>query len=214
MNVLIISTFFLLFKIFTTSKKKSKKKLNKYRSIQVLLLKFHREKWFVKIQLNDKIKRVKRLFFVNKIIFKNLLIKNFEVLIMNVIYKTNRYKMFLLIIVYETIFNTIFYIIFAFLIDEIEKNFAWIIEQIKTLYVNFNVFKFKIIVIDRNFALMITLKKTYSNIKNLLYVWHVNKNVVINCRFFFIDDEKMKKLEKNFMIFIKRSFMFIRSQNI
>ena len=95
--------------------------MNKYTSNQIFLLKLHREKWFVKIQLNEKIKRVKRLFFVNKIILENFLIKNFEILIMNCIYKINRYKMFPLIIVDETILNITFYVAFAFLIDKTKK---------------------------------------------------------------------------------------------
>lgn len=123
---------------------------------------------------------------------------------MNVTYKTNRYKISLLIIVDEITLNTTFYIIFTFLIDKIEKIFAWIIEHIKTLYASFDFFESKIIVIDRNFTLIIVLQKTYSNITNLLCVWYVNKNVVINCKFSFVDDEKNEKVWKKFYNFYSK----------
>ena len=60
------------------------------------------------------------LFFVDKNII-NILRKNFEIFVMNCIYKTNRFNIFLLNIVDHTFIETTFYIDFAF-IDKKREN--------------------------------------------------------------------------------------------
>ena len=185
--------------IYNIRKRIRRRKLNKYTSTQALLLKLHREKWFVRVQLNEKIKRVKRLFFVNKGILRNLLIKNYEILIMNAIYKINRYKISLLVIVDETTLNIIFYVVFAFLSDETKKNFIWVIEQIKILYASLDLFDSIVIVTNRNLSLMIAIKKQYSIIKNLLCVWHVNKNVIVNCRASFDNENEWNDFYESYL---------------
>ena len=66
------------------------------------------------------IKKIKILFFVDKNII-NILRKNFEIFVMNCIYKTNRFNMFLLNIVDHIFIETTFYIDFAF-IDRKREN--------------------------------------------------------------------------------------------
>ena len=73
--------------------------------------------------MNENIKQMRRLFFVNKHV-KKILIKNFEIIIMNCTYKINKYKMSLLVIMSHTILSTSFYIDFAFLKKEKKKNFV------------------------------------------------------------------------------------------
>ena len=63
-------------------------------------------------------KKIKKLFFINKQIIKALC-KNSEILIMNCIYKINKYKMLLLIIIEHIIIDFIFIINFVFLIKKI-----------------------------------------------------------------------------------------------
>ena len=60
---------------------------------------------------------MKKLFFINKQMIE-VLCKNFEVLIMNCTYKTNKYKMFLLTIIKHIVIDFTFIINFVFLIKK------------------------------------------------------------------------------------------------
>ncbi len=62
-------------------------------------------------------KKLKFLFFTSKCMQK-LLCENFKILIMNCIYKINKYKMLLLIIIDVTSLNIFYYIVFCFMKDE------------------------------------------------------------------------------------------------
>ena len=77
----------------------------------------------MKIDLKKKFKREKRMFFVDKSV-KKILCKNFEIVMMNCIYKINRYKMSLLSIVDHISLSTTFYIVYVFLANEKKKNFV------------------------------------------------------------------------------------------
>ena len=83
----------------------------------------NRDNWFTKVLLENEIKRVKRLFFVNKHI-KKVLCKNFEVLVMDCTYKINKYGMSMLVVMNHISLSTSFYIGFAFIEKEEEKNFV------------------------------------------------------------------------------------------
>ena len=61
---------------------------------------------------------MKKLFFINKQVIETLY-KNFETLIIDCIYKINKYKIFLLTIIEHIVINFIFIINFIFLIKEI-----------------------------------------------------------------------------------------------
>ena len=61
-------------------------------------------------------------FFINKHC-NNLLKINSQILSMNCIYKTNHYKLLLMIINEITSLNILFYIAFCFFITEKEKNY-------------------------------------------------------------------------------------------
>ena len=72
--------------------------------------------------MNHEIRRLRKLFFVNNDV-KKILRKNFEILVMNCIYKINKYDMSLMIIMSHTAIDTNFYIDFAFLEKKKQKNF-------------------------------------------------------------------------------------------
>ena len=115
--------------VYNVKKKIKHRRLSKYIFTQVLLKILTKNNWFVKFQLNTKSKRMKRLFFVNKHI-KKIFNKNFEMLIMNCIYKINKYRMSLLIVMNVIALRNNFYIVKIFLNYENEKSFNWVIEQI------------------------------------------------------------------------------------
>ena len=53
---------------------------------------------------------------------------------MNCIYKTNRYRMPLFVIIEQTELNIIFYVAFVFMTNEHTENYQRILQQLKKLY--------------------------------------------------------------------------------
>ena len=86
--------------VYNAKKKTRRRKLGQYTSTQAILRALTRENWFVRFELDQKTKRVKRLFFVNKNI-RDVLSKNSEVIIMDCTYKTNKYRMPLFVSICE-----------------------------------------------------------------------------------------------------------------
>ena len=164
--------------------------MSKYISTQILLQSLYRKQWYIKIAFHENIKEIKTLFFVNKNI-KNILCKNLEMLVINYTYKTNRYNMFLLNIVHHIVIKITFYIDFAFIDKEKKNRYMWVIDQLKTLYKSLSIDDFTIVVIDLNLDLINVLKKFYLDVHVFIYIWHMNKNVKVNCKSFFRDDEKI-----------------------
>ncbi len=68
---------------------------------------------------------------------------------MNPTYKTNRYKLPLLIISEVTTLNTSFYIAFGFILHETADDYVWVLEQLKAVYGKFNLDDPVINVIDK-----------------------------------------------------------------
>ena len=116
-------------------------------------------------------------------------------LIMNCIYKINRYDMFLLDIVDHIFINIIFYIDFAFIYAKKEKIYRWVLQQLKKLYKTLDFRNLVVIVMNYNETLINALKIEYFEITTLFCLFHINKNVRVWCRFEFDENEK------NFNIF-------------
>ena len=166
--------------------------MNLYTFTQTLLHVLKKNNWFVKFQLKKKTNRVQRLFFVNKHVQK-ILCKNFEMLIMNCIYKINKYEMSLFVIMNFIALKTNFYINFAFLKSEKKTNFDWIIEQHKKLYKSLNLSNFVVIITNRNQTFLNVIEFNYFDVYNVFCVWHINKNVFKNCKPAFEIQKKWKK---------------------
>ena len=75
-----------------------------------------------------------------------------EVFLLDCIYKTNKFKMPLLIIVGSTSLNTSFYVAFVFLRHEQEENFCWALQYLKAAIDTSC--QSAVLVIDRDLALM------------------------------------------------------------
>ena len=65
---------------------------------------------------------------------QQMLVQNFEILIINCIYKINKYKISLLIIIDVINLNILFYVNFYFLSNENIKNFVWVLNVLQELY--------------------------------------------------------------------------------
>ena len=114
---------------------------------------------------------------------------------MDCTYKTNKYKMPLLIIMGHTALGTSFCIGFAFLEKEEEEDFTWVMEHLKALYRHLGLKDPEVIVTDRDLALMNAIATVFASSANLLCVWHVNTNVLKNCKPAFDTEEKWKEFE-------------------
>ena len=100
--------------------------------VQALLHQLREKKWACKIQKNEEDK-ITHLFFMAKASQK-ILKKNHEVLTMDCTYKTNRYKMPLLIISGQTALNTNFYVAFCFLHQEKSADYLWALQKLHAIY--------------------------------------------------------------------------------
>ena len=91
-----------------------------------------------------------------------ILYKNCKILIINCIYKTNKYKISLLTIIEYIVINFTFIINFIFLIKKTANYYDWIFNYLKTLYVSLKFFNFCIIIINQNLILIKIIDVQYS----------------------------------------------------
>ena len=182
---------FIFQNIYNVKIKLKYKRLNKYTFTQILFKILNRDNWFVRTFLNENIKRMRRLFFVNKHM-KFFFLKNFEIIMIDCTYKINKYKMFLMILIKHIALN-IFLYRFCFFRKK-KKKLKWILKHVKKLYAQLNFKNSNVIIIDRNFAL-INIAKCFFNVVVLLCIWYINKNVLIHCKFYF-------EIQKNWIFFL------------
>lgn len=102
--------------------------------------------WYIHFIKNDK-DYIKQIFFT-KVFSQKILKYNYKVLLINTIYKTNKYKMYLIIISKITLLNISYYIAFAFIFKEIYKVYKWLLKSIQNFYKYFNIPNLNIILID------------------------------------------------------------------
>ena len=99
----------------------------------------------------------------------------------------------LLIIMGHTALGTSFYIAFAFLEKEEEEDFVWVLEMLKALYKHIGLKNPEVIVTDRDLALMNAIATVFETTVNLLCIWHINMNVLKNCKPAFDTEEAWKE---------------------
>ena len=157
------------------------------------------DKWFMKIEKND-LQRLQYLFFTSNFMQK-LLIENLEVLIMNCIYKTNRYKMPLLIIIDVTNLNIFFYVDFCFMKDERFNDYVWALKTTKELYELLQL-QSSIVILsndDKTLAFVIIEIYDVDQMQHELCVWHIEKNVLEH-----VKKGKYFDINEKFEIFMNR----------
>ena len=137
-----------------------------------------RERWFHVVEKKFISKKITWLFFVDLMSTKKFLKINYEILIMNCIYKINKYKILLLDIIDHTCLKTTFYAVLCFLFEKIEKNYVWVIKKnMKFLFRLFEIFNFDVFVIDHETTFINVLEVSYSRVNIFLCLWHINKNI-------------------------------------
>ncbi len=154
--------------------------------------------WHMKSKKKLYSEKLKFLFFTLKCMQK-LLHENFKILIMNCIYKINKYKMLLLIIIEIMSLNIFYYIIFCFIKDESFNDYMWVMKALKRLSYKKLVLSFSEIILsddDKTFASVIQhMFENYDHVTYALCIWHIN-NMLKHCKKFFV-------IQKNFELFLK-----------
>ena len=99
----------------------------------------------------------------------------------------------MLVIMGHTALNTSFYVAFGFIDNEEKDNFTWVMEMLKGLYRHLGLKDPEVIVTDRDLALMEAIANVFPEVANLLCVWHINMNVLKNCKPAFDVEEDWEK---------------------
>ena len=108
---------------------------------------------------------------------------------MNCIYKINRYRMPLCIITEVTVMNTFFYVEFVFLFFEIIDDYVFVLNTLRKILRELSISDSHVILIDCEVECINAIESVFSNTKHALCLWHVNKNVLSNCKMCFEIDE-------------------------
>lgn len=88
-----------------------------------------------------------------------------------------------------TTLNITFYVAFAFIFDETFAIYEWIFEQFLKFYLHLNFSNFIFFDTDCEMSLINEIITVFSDANYALYLWHVNKNVLKNCKNSFDDQE-------------------------
>jgi hypothetical protein len=164
------------------------------------LLDILRQTDFMLEYMHDDNGRITHLFFAHPTSVQ--MMKNWNsVLLMDCTYKTNKFKMPLLNVVGVTSFNTTFFGCFAFIKSEREEDYEWAMNCVARIFTD--VPKPGVIVTDRELALMRAINSVFPNARNLLCIWHIEKNVLSNCRRYFSSDENHTAFLKDWTHLIK-----------
>lgn len=102
--------------------------------------------WYIEYCANLNF-RIWRLFFAKTSLHKVLKL-NYKVLLIDCTYKTNVYQILLCIITGVTLLNTTYYVGFAFLTMETVKDYEWVLQCIKNLYLILDIPDLDIIITD------------------------------------------------------------------
>ena len=148
--------------------------------VQALIRELDQGDWVYNVQKNH-LNQISHLFFI-KGSSQRILKTNYEVLVMDCTYKTNRYKMPLLIISGQTALHSNFYVAFCFMAKETTSDYTWVLQQLQALYVNLELPTPTVIVTDMERGLMSAIETVLPTTNHLLCLWHINNNVLVNCK--------------------------------
>ncbi len=98
--------------------------------------------------------------------------------------------MLLMIIFDQIALHKTFYVVFCFMTKEKQNDYVWIMKQLKFLYQQLKISQDStVFVIDMKKKLMNVCRLTFSSINHFLCIWHINNNVLINCKKRFVSKE-------------------------
>jgi hypothetical protein len=121
-----------------------------------------------------------------------ILRSNFEVLLVDSTYKTNRFNMPLFNIVGVTAINTSFFVGFCFLDTEDIETFEWVLKKLQELYNELGIQYPTTIVSDLDAAFLEARQIVFPQTNHLVCIWHVFKNILAHCKAEFKKDLAIK----------------------
>jgi len=155
--------------------------------IEVLVELISYSDYFSKVRLVEGV--VDCVFFMHQSLVSMCQTFN-TVFLLDCTYKTNKFGMPLLNVVGIMSTYAMFNTGFAFLHAENEEVYAWVLEQF------FKVVTPKVFCTDRKLALMNGIARVFPGCHNILYCWHINKNILANCKTRFSDVEWQQFMER------------------
>jgi hypothetical protein len=158
----------------------------------------------------DASRITRRLFFAHPEGLR-LFKRYYHVLVIDCTYKTNVYGMPLCNILGMTASNQTFIVAIAFLNNEVEESYNWVLQCLSELL---NVgCKVTTIVTDRELALMNAIEFVMPSVQTLLCVWHINKNVVAHFRKWF-EGEDFPKVVDRWQNFVSSATEEVFQENV
>jgi hypothetical protein len=107
---------------------------------------------------------------------------NYDVILMDCTYRTNRFNMPLLNIVGVTGMNTTIHIAQVFLIGEEEPDYRWALQQLWNLQLRNGIPHPQVFLTDRDLALLNAREHIFPSTPALLCLWHIMKDVQAHVR--------------------------------
>lgn len=126
------------------------------------------DSWFMRYTADARA-RITRLFFA-KTLSQKVLRLNYEVMLIDCTYKTNAYRILLCIISGVTALNTTFYIAFCFLSEETTKDYGWLLERLKELYILLDIPDPMVVVTDAETDLIAAIPIVFTGTKHFLCI--------------------------------------------
>lgn len=90
--------------------------------------------------------------------------------------------MLLLIIIGQISLRPNFYVAFCFMATETSSDYIWVLQQLRALYLQLELLNPIVIVTDMERGLMIAIRTEFPNTNHLLCLWHINNNIIVNCK--------------------------------
>ena len=135
---------------------------------------------------NDTTNAVEDIFFVHKHSF-SMWCAFPHVLMIDATYNTNKYNMPLVQVAGMTSTNQSFAVAHAFISSEKVGNYVWVLEKIKDMLVD--CMEPRVIVTDRDFALMNACDQIFPNAYKFLCRFHIQQNIFRNSKKTFTDKQ-------------------------
>lgn len=143
--------------------------------LKMLLGKKNAKKWVFEARKNCY-GQLTHLFFANRKVFK-LLRKNYEALVVDCTYKTNKFKLPLCTILGHTPMKTMFIVAYAFILHEKEQDYSWVLLQVKLLYNQLRIPNPGLFVTDTEQALANVILIIFPEADHILCLYYIDNNV-------------------------------------
>ena len=168
--------------VYNYRRKKHVEFLNGRTPIRALLMALPEEgNWIFNYQLEDsnedESSPLSALFCTHKSSLKLLRLYPIA-LFMDCTYKTNKYKMPLLDIVGVTATNSTFYVGFAFVKDEKQPTYEFVLKCLDNLYRQLNIPSPMTTFVDKDQGLINALEVVFPGVNIILCIWHINKDIL------------------------------------